>query len=99
MKEFFYGSPLEKFQRRCMVMTSGMFRGRTTRKPIMPPSVRYQMLLGFWGSCRFQAGELARRAALRSPSGSSSHDPPRTAWGALGVMTRGSFTGWPLRLA
>ena len=55
--------------------------GRTTRKPTNSASVKYQMLCGICGSCCFQSLFEPRRAALRSCSGSSSHEPPRTACG------------------
>lgn len=73
-----------------MVTRSGVASGLTTRKPTIPPSVRYHKLLGFWGSWRFHSGELACRAAERNLSGSSSQDPPRTTWGALGLIKIGS---------
>ena len=72
--------PLTTFDLRPLRFSCSI-RGRTIRKPTKVASVCHQMLWGRWGSWTLHSGFDALRAALRSRSGSSSHEPPRATYG------------------
>src|SRR5438094_784811 len=65
--------------------------GGNRRNPTNVASVCHQMLWGRCGSWTLHSGFEERRAALRSFSASSSHDPPRATYGYSAAV--GSTTG------
>src|SRR5208283_2973108 len=86
--------PLTTFDFRPLRFSCSL-RGRTIRKPTKVASVCHQMLWGRWGSWTLHSGFDAFRAALRSRSASSSHEPPRATEGysLASGRTTGPTTG------